>query len=82
MVTSRTRHAVAAALLGCSLTLLGCQNLFRVNGAHDTGGGMTFRPPDSANELIAQLNRNAQPIQTIECDSTISAKRAFSDRKP
>lgn len=67
MVTSRTRHTLGWAALFCSLVLAGCQNLFRVNN-HDAGGGpTTFRPPDSANELITQLNRYAMPIQSVEC---------------
>jgi hypothetical protein len=48
--------------------LVGCQGLLRVNNSPDTGG-MTFRPPDTPNELITQLNRHSMPIQAVECNS-------------
>src|SRR5215211_5435348 len=64
---SRTRKTIGCAALFCSVALVGCQNLFRVSNRESSAGPVSFRAPDSANELVAHLNRTSMPIQAVEC---------------
>lgn len=63
-----THPRLMASLLLCCCILAGCKNLVSSNGG---GGGMggNFTKPNTAGELVAQLNKFSQPIQSLESDS-------------
>jgi hypothetical protein len=51
----------------CVITLAGCKSLFNTGDNHANNGH--FTAPRTSNELITYLNKNSQPIQTIESDN-------------
>jgi hypothetical protein len=57
------RSLAVIAVMGLSV-LSGCTSLVRTG---EVSGN--FHPPSSANELVAHLNRNSQPIQAVECNN-------------
>lgn len=61
------RRLLVLFLMGAVL-MAGCKNLFNTGGS-DAGRNGHYVPPTSAPELVAQLNKNASPIQTIESDN-------------